>query len=345
MKNITNIKRLVLTVLLLGLLCSFQKDCSLLHAEDSDPYAPYDNGTPEGWMIIEGDVLVPIIAIEGVFAPYFWTNGVIPYEFDTNVTATNRTRMLAAMAEWEAVANVQFIVRSGHSNYIHIQNSTVNSSAVGMTGGEQVVNIVSWGSRFIMAHELGHALGFWHEQSRSDRDTYITIETNRIASVCGPNQDQSCAGNFAKHDEADVYGTYDFNSVMHYGQCSFSTCANCPADLNNCRTITVKSDWATKWQNVIGQRTSLSKLDQLTMSFLYPESNWVFVNQSYSLAPPCGSSQFGTFLNPFCSFLSGAIAVPVSGTVIIQPGNYSAVGVYTKAMILRAPLGGVILGP
>jgi len=82
------------------------------------------------------------------------------------------------------------------------------------------------------------------------------------------------------------------------------------------------------------------------MSFLYPESSWRFVNLSYANAPPCVTMfQVGTFIYPYCQFPSGASAVPIGGTVIIQPGNYSAVGIYNKAMTLRAPLGAVTLGP
>lgn len=288
---------------------------------------------PEGYTLIEGDILVRTSLFTGrapsaVYATNFWTNGIVPFEFDGNVTAANQTAMLQAMTDWENVANIDFRARNGEGNFLHIQDSTENSSAVGMQGGGQTVNIFNWNVEFIMAHELGHALGLWHEQSRPDRDSFVQIEWDCIQSGLGYN--------FNRHDEAGQYGPYDFDSVMHYGQTAFFTPAT-QYCISIGRTITVLPP-NQAWQSLIGQRTHFSTMDQLTMSFLYPQANWRFVNGAYT-----GGTENGMFLTPYKQFPAGFTATPSGGTLWVQPGAYSSIGTYNKAVTIRAPLGGVTL--
>ena len=59
---------------------------------------------------------------------------------------------------------------------------------------------------------LGHALGFWHEQARFDRDQRVRIiEKNvRMGSL----------GNFLKLDRSEMTTLgipYDYGSALHYG--------------------------------------------------------------------------------------------------------------------------------
>lgn len=300
---------------------------------------PASDGIPEGCMIIEGDIIVPEDFYEqvaaGTYVTNLWPGGIVPYEFDVNVNQANRAKMLVAMADWESVANVDFRPRNGEFTFVHIQNGAGNSSRVGMGFGQQFITIYNWGFEFIMVHELGHALGFWHEQSRADRDNFVQINYANICQDCchgGP-----CDHNFDIRPDlgSGEYGPYDFDSVMHYGQCAFSVCYYCTA---GCRTIRVLPPYDNQWQDAIGQRDHLSHFDALTMSFLYSEPDWRFVDLSYT------GIQSGTFLQPFTQFIVGAALTPPNGTLWVQPGSYFGVGVYDTPMTIQAPLGGVSLG-
>ncbi len=69
----------------------------------------------------------------------------------------------------------------------------------------------------IVIHEIGHALGFWHEQSRPDRDRYVRVNFDNIKS--------KLEGNFMRRKDfhIDNQGShYDYGSIMHYSETAFS---------------------------------------------------------------------------------------------------------------------------
>ena len=58
-------------------------------------------------------------------------------------------------------------------------------------------------------HELCHAVGLYHTQSRSDRDNHVDVlEGNVIPRYLR---------NFRRMDTENFDSPYDFYSVMHYG--------------------------------------------------------------------------------------------------------------------------------
>jgi len=211
--------------------------------------------------------LPPTPASAYLAAPTKWPGGIVYYEFDANVSAEQQALMHAAMDEWQfSGADVSFQPRMNQGNFIHILDSNENSSAVGMTGVSQDLKIYNWTFEFVMAHELCHALGFWHEQSRWDRDTFVTILDG---SNGNPNHIESGKEhNFDLLPESawlTTTASYDCDSVMHYDQCAFTTCASC---VLGCETILVLPP-NENWQGLIGQRSHLSVNDIQDMKAAY----------------------------------------------------------------------------
>lgn len=53
-------------------------------------------------------------------------------------------------------------------------------SYIGMIGGRQDISIAPGCTSLIPVHEIFHALGRWHEQSRPDRDNFVTINLTNV---------------------------------------------------------------------------------------------------------------------------------------------------------------------
>jgi hypothetical protein len=200
---------------------------------------------PSGYVVVD-DMFLPAEVVHGdsSFAATPWPGGNVPYTFSGNVTATNRARARAAMAEIEAVANVRFLPRTTETNSIHFRDSNVNNSFVGMIGGSQTINITSWSYRYIIVHELLHALGYVHEHQRPDRDAFIVINTGNLQS--------GTAINFSIINGVVSPTVYDFDSVMHYDALAFSA--------NGLPTISMQPPYS-QYANTIGNVSHLSLLD------------------------------------------------------------------------------------
>ncbi|MDG2200899.1 MAG: M12 family metallopeptidase [Phycisphaerales bacterium] len=187
----------------------------------------------------------------GTMAGQKWPNGLVYYTFDEGISQTNQDRTRAAMNVLEAQIGVLFIPWTSESNYIFIFEGGGNFSAVGMQGGSQNLSMYNWGEQYIICHELIHALGRLHQQSRSDRDDYITVNYECI--------DPENSYNYDKCEQCPNHGGYDFESVMHYGQWGFST---------GCPTMTCLPPYE-EYQDVMGQRDGLSDGDIATLQYMY----------------------------------------------------------------------------
>jgi hypothetical protein len=215
--------------------------------------AQWSNPSIPGAAVLEGDMVFPGKAGQGIAASTTsgvvrWPNGVIPYVIDPALPKPER--VTEAAEHWQKMTGIRFIPRTNEADYVNFFNGEGCYSALGKVGGKQDISIL-WSDKGVcpvgaVIHEIGHTVGLAHEQSRFDRDDYVTIHFENI--------DADKVSQFDKTNFQAI-GEYDITSIMQYDSTAFSN--------NGKPSMTDKSD------NVIPRTEVLSAKDVAGVLELY----------------------------------------------------------------------------
>jgi len=189
-------------------------------------------------------------AFASIKAGLWMTNGradTIKYYIDPRISGAS-SAISQAVADYHRYTCLRFRKYTNRPSGPHIffTSGSGCSSPVGRGRSGNSIRLARgcWRKGTVI-HEIGHSIGLFHEQSRPDRDRYVTI---RFENIIDRNK-----FNFNKMSTSriDSRGTpYDYDSVMHYGSRFFSK--------NRGITIQTKN---SKDQNRIGNRRGFSQID------------------------------------------------------------------------------------
>jgi hypothetical protein len=228
---------------------------SIVHGMPVDveiaPPPPLVNGDePEGRGInleefgggVEGDMLFPDgfdpytlnrgVAIFG--DTYKWPKGVVPYDISAITNANDQKTITDAMQKLmfdvatpvpganSRKACIYFRPRQAtDTTYFKIQYGNGCSAHVGhMTYHQSVMTLQQVGCFYskTIQHELMHIIGFRHEQSRPDRDSYLQVNLENVQTSMQHNFNKYAWSSTALNQDTP----YDYASIMHYGTTAFS---------------------------------------------------------------------------------------------------------------------------
>lgn len=184
-------------------------DILLDHVEPGPgkPSAPAGRGKPRAVAIAYQAFLWP--KVSGVAR--------IPY-----VVTAGSANLTNAIAQFNATfaGVIQLAPRAAEADFVNFTLETGNHSGVcfsnlGRVGGEQHVGGSADCAVGTLLHEIGHTLGLYHEHSRPDRNSFVTVSFANMIKGSKSNFDQLI-------DNYESLGPYDFASLMHYPAAAFT---------------------------------------------------------------------------------------------------------------------------
>lgn len=209
----------------------------------------------------------------GIYPTSYNLWAMVRFVYDGNLTSTQKGYIKQALLELQSKTNLRFYNATGeptkdpvygfdypYVNFKSIGDSDVSTSYVGRIGGKQDISLAdfafrdaSYGDYGVIIHEICHAVGMLHEQSRPDRDDYVNIDWNNLTSS-GKKQFDKQTTNY------HYRGNYDYSSVMGYG--SKTTSLSIVIDKS-------KPMYTKKDGSLIYQGSTVSNLDRMWINYLY----------------------------------------------------------------------------
>ncbi|XP_076456729.1 zinc metalloproteinase nas-37-like [Babylonia areolata] len=188
----------------------------------------------------------------------------IPYLFDQSpeykLNSSEMERVKRAMAHLEGLTCITFREVNTSDPVRPILSFKKDSGCWSYVGKEYAFRYqeVSTGEGCFefgtLLHELGHAIGFWHEHSRPDREAFIRVHPERVR----PGEEFNFkVESWGQLDNKGV--PYDVGSIMHYGSTYFARSG---------REITVEA-LDSRLQRVLGQRLEMSFYDVKLANLVY----------------------------------------------------------------------------
>lgn len=148
--------------------------------------------------------------------PKPWPDGIVPYEIASDLVDPQRVQMAIDYMNKNTV--IKFVKRENQKGYVYFKNGLNNCySYLGYLGKKQDISLSKGCGVGQILHEIMHALGFFHEQNRADRDDYLDINWKNI--------DEKYHINFKKISfkaMLEDQTKFDFNSILLYPPYAFA---------------------------------------------------------------------------------------------------------------------------